>query len=48
MAGGVGLSSVEILDQGATAWRYGPELPFNIWLGAMVEDPLGKLTKLTK
>ncbi len=36
------LSSVEILDSGATSWRNGPELPINVEYGAMVEDPLGK------
>ncbi len=45
-AGGSGeagyLSSVEILDQEATSWRNGPELPINVENGAMVEDPLGK------
>jgi hypothetical protein len=37
--------SVEILDQGATSWRNGPQLPINIGYGAMVEDPLGEFYK---
>ncbi len=45
-AGGYGvggfLSSVEILDQGATSWRNGPQLPISIGYGAMVEDPIGE------
>jgi hypothetical protein len=36
------LPSVEILDQEATSWRNGPQLPINIEYSAMVEDPLGK------
>jgi hypothetical protein len=42
VAGGAYISTVEILDQGATTWRNGPELPINIADAAMIEDPLGK------
>jgi hypothetical protein len=44
VAGGVDtnlLSSVEILDDGASLWRAGPDLPVGIRGAAMVEDPLG-------
>ncbi len=41
------LSSVEILDQGATSWRNGPKLPTNVLAGAMVEDPLGDVFKFS-
>ncbi len=42
VAGGTYNPSVEILDQGATLWRDGPELPIDVDFGAMVEDPLGQ------
>jgi hypothetical protein len=46
VAGGFGasgvLSSVEILDQEATSWRSGLDLPIKVRYVAMVEDPLGK------
>ena len=32
---------MEILDEGASEWRTGPNLPFTIKQAAMVEDPLG-------
>ena len=35
------MSSVEILDEGSNEWRQGPDLPFGIFGGAMVEDPEG-------
>ncbi len=35
------LSSVEILDLGATVWRKGPNVPFGISLAQMVEDSNG-------
>ncbi len=34
-------SSVEILDDGATAWRNGPNLPADIAVAAMVQDYQG-------
>ncbi len=36
-----GLSSVEILDKGAAAWRFGPNLPLTTWGVNLVEDPRG-------
>jgi hypothetical protein len=33
--------SVEILDEGASEWRNGPDLPFGITEAALVEDPAG-------
>jgi hypothetical protein len=35
------LSSVEILDLGSKEWRKGPDLPFGIYEGEMVEDQSG-------
>ena len=35
------LKSVEILDEGASEWRNGPDLPFGIRFGSLVEDPTG-------
>ena len=35
------LSSIEILDEGSNAWRYGPELPFPMAGTGLVEDPSG-------
>ena len=35
------LSSVEILDEGSSEWRKGPELPYGICCSAIVEHPLG-------
>ena len=32
------LSSVEVLDEGATEWRKGPELPVKLYGAAIVED----------
>jgi hypothetical protein len=32
------MSSVEILDEGSTEWKTGPELPFGIWRPQMIED----------
>ena len=40
-AGGVSVASVELLDEGASQWRDGPELPVKIYAAQMVEDPLG-------
>jgi hypothetical protein len=42
VAGGYGyMSSVEALDEGSNEWRQGPDLPFGMSGGAMVEDPMG-------
>jgi hypothetical protein len=41
VAGGWGLSSVEILDVGSNEWQTGPELPFGISDSQMVEDQNG-------
>jgi len=45
VAGGYGfqgyMSSVEVLDEGSNEWREGPDLPFNIYGAAIVEDPEG-------
>jgi len=42
VAGGSNLlSSVKVLDEGSNEWRQGPDLPFGIQGGAMVEDPEG-------
>jgi hypothetical protein len=35
------MTSVELLDEGASQWRDGPELPTGIHYAQMVEDPLG-------
>jgi hypothetical protein len=35
------LNSVEILDEGADHWRFGPGLPKTVSCAALVEDPLG-------
>ena len=35
------LSSVEILDEGSSEWRNGPELPFGIFYSQLVEDSNG-------
>jgi hypothetical protein len=35
------LSSVEILDEGSSEWKTGPELPFGMRLSQMVEDHSG-------
>jgi hypothetical protein len=35
------LESVEILDEGASEWRNGPDLPFGISHASLVEDPSG-------
>ena len=35
------LASVEILDEGASEWRNGTDLPFGISDAALVEDPTG-------
>ena len=35
------MSSVEILDDGSSEWRQGPELPYPICCSASVEHPLG-------
>ena len=35
------LLSVEILDEGASEWRNGPDLPFGIRFGSLVEDSSG-------
>jgi len=35
------ISTVEILDEGSSQWRKGPELPFPICCSAMVEYPSG-------
>ena len=35
------MTSVEILDEGASEWRNGPDLPFGITEAALVEDPTG-------
>ena len=35
------LASVEILDEGASEWRNGTDLPFGISDAALVEDPAG-------
>ena len=35
------MSSVEILDEGASEWRNGPDLPFGISNPALIEDPTG-------
>jgi hypothetical protein len=35
------LAIVEILDDGATAWRNGPFLPYGIFYGTMVQDSDG-------
>ncbi len=43
-AGGSGsgsTASVELLDEGASQWRDGPELPTGIYRAQMVEDPRG-------
>ncbi len=32
---------MELLDEGASQWRDGPELPAGIYHAQMVEDPLG-------
>ncbi len=43
-AGGSGsgsTASVELLDEGASQWRDGPELPTGIYHAQMIEDPLG-------
>jgi len=37
----LGLTSVEILDEGASSWRLGPALPVAKWFGALVEDQRG-------
>ncbi len=41
VAGGWGLSSVEILDVGSNEWQTGPELPSGIASSQMVEDQNG-------
>jgi hypothetical protein len=38
---GGSLKSVEILDEGANVWRNGPDLPFEVSFGSLVEDPTG-------
>ena len=35
------MTSVEILDEGATEWRQGPDLPIGIQYSQMVEDSTG-------
>jgi len=35
------LTSTEILDEGSNEWRNGPDLPFGITKGVLVEDPNG-------
>ena len=35
------MKSVEILDDGASEWRNGPDLPFGIRYASLVEDPAG-------
>ena len=40
---GFDLSSVEVLDEGATEWQKGPELPVKLNGAAMVEDVKGGL-----
>ena len=41
VAGGYGRTSVEILDNGASEWRTGPSLPYNIFGASMIEDSSG-------
>ena len=36
-----GLTSVEILDEGFTSWRFGTSLPITTWAFNLVEDPRG-------
>ncbi len=36
-----GMKSVEILDEGASEWRNGPDLPFGISYASLVEHPAG-------
>jgi hypothetical protein len=36
--GGYNLTSTEVLDDGASEWKYGPELPIGIDYAALVED----------
>ncbi len=36
-----GLTSVEVLDEGATSWRIGTSLPIKTWSVNLVEDPRG-------
>ena len=44
ISGGFDLSSVEIFNPSERSWHSGPELPTKVDGGAMVEDPLGKIT----
>ena len=39
--GSSSMSSVEILDVGASEWRTGPNLPIDLYGASMVEDPSG-------
>ena len=41
VAGGYGTKSVEILDNGASEWRTGPSLPYEICDASMIEDSSG-------
>ena len=36
-------SSVEILDEGSSTWRPGPDLPEGVYGASMVEDPRGSV-----
>jgi hypothetical protein len=38
---GAQMTSVEILDEGSSEWRNGPDLPFGIHDASLVEDPAG-------
>ena len=38
---GLPLSTVELYDDATDTWQYGPELPFGISGGVLVEDSMG-------
>ncbi len=38
---GLSLTSVELYDEVTETWQYGPELPFGISAGVLVEDSMG-------
>jgi hypothetical protein len=39
--GGIGLNSVEILDENSSTWRLGPYLPITTYSAGIVADPRG-------
>ena len=39
VVGGIGLTSVEILNDDLTSWRIGPSLPDKIYGASVIEDP---------